>query len=56
MPISGKDQLDKERKEELETIARISLDVRRAVIASLPSPPEQFLSLNVPGKVINFKV
>ncbi|KAF9643338.1 hypothetical protein BDM02DRAFT_3191811 [Thelephora ganbajun] len=55
MPTAGKEKLEQQRKEELETIARISLDIRRAVIASLPTPPEQFLTLNVPGKVVNFK-
>ncbi|KAF9642588.1 hypothetical protein BDM02DRAFT_3235284 [Thelephora ganbajun] len=55
MPITGKEKLDEQRKEQLDTVARISLDIRRAVIASLPTPPEQFLTLNVPGKVLNFK-
>ncbi|KAF9642626.1 hypothetical protein BDM02DRAFT_3124358 [Thelephora ganbajun] len=55
MATTGKEKLDQQRKEQLETVARISLDIRRAVIASLPTPPEQFLSLNVPGKVLNFK-
>ena len=56
MPTSGKEKEDEQRKEELDRIARISLDIRRAVIASLPAPPEQFLTLNVPGMVLNFKV
>jgi len=56
MPTTGKDKIDQQRKEELDGIARISLDIRRAVVAALPAPPEQFLTLNVPGKVLNFKV
>jgi len=56
MPVSGKEKEEQQRKEELEGIARISLDIRRAVIAALPAPPEQFLTLNVPGKVLNFMV
>ena len=56
MPVSGREKEEEQRKEELDRIARISLDIRRAVIASLPAPPEQFLTLNVPGKVLNFKV
>ena len=56
MATSGKGKEAKQRKEELDSIARISLDIRKAVIATLPAPPEQFLTLNAPGKVLNFKV
>jgi len=56
MAPSGKTKEEQQRKEELDSIARISLDIRRAVIAALPAPPEQFLTLNAPGKVLNFKV
>ncbi|KAF9647947.1 hypothetical protein BDM02DRAFT_3187569 [Thelephora ganbajun] len=55
MPTSIRDKFDEQRREELEGIARVSLDIRRAVTAALPTPPEQFLTLNVPGKVLNFK-
>ena len=56
MAPSAQDKIQQQSKEELDRIARVSLDIRRAVIAALPAPPEQFFTMMVPGKVLNFEV
>lgn len=56
MPIAGREKEAEQCKGELNRIARISPGIRRAVIAALPVPSEQFLTLNVPRKVLNCKV
>lgn len=38
----------------LSRIGDISFNIRNAVRSALPTPPEQFLTLMVPGKVVNF--
>jgi len=50
------DKIQEQGKEQLDRIARVSLDIRRAVIAALPAPPEQFFTMMVPGKVLNLEV
>lgn len=56
MVVSGADKVKEQSKEELARIAQISLDIRQAVRNALPAPPEQFFTMMVPGKVLNFKV
>ena len=56
MPISGADKIKQQSAEELARIAQISMDVRQAVRNALPAPPEQFFTMMVPGKVLNFDV
>lgn len=36
--------------------AKISSQIREAIRAALPAPPEQFFTVMVPGKVVNFNV
>lgn len=43
-------------KENAERMATISLRIREALRATLPSAPEQFFHVMVPGKVVNFEV
>lgn len=43
-------------KEMMERIATISLRIREAIRATLPSAPEQFFHVMVPGKVVNLEV
>lgn len=40
----------------IERVADISNKIRQAVRNALPAPAEQFLTLMVPGKVLNFNV
>ena len=42
--------------EQVARIAQISLNIRRAVRAALPAPPDQFFTLAVPGKVVDCEV
>ncbi|KAF9646801.1 hypothetical protein BDM02DRAFT_2887822 [Thelephora ganbajun] len=55
MAPSAQDKIQQQSKEELDRVARVSLDIRRAVTAALPAPPEQFFTMMVPGKVLNFE-
>lgn len=41
---------------QLDRVKDISLTIRQAIRNSLPGAPDQFLTLMVPGKVLNFKV
>ena len=56
MPPSGTDKIQQQSKEELARIAQISMNIRQAVRSALPAPPEQFFTMMVPGKVLNFDV
>jgi len=56
MATSGKDKIKQQSIEELARIAQISMDVRQAVRNALPAPAEQFFTMMVPGKVLNFDV
>lgn len=50
------DPVDKLKQQEavsVSRIAEISSRIREAVRAALPTPMEQFLTVMVPGKVIN---
>lgn len=40
----------------LKRTAEMSVKIREAIRAALPTPPEQFLTVMVPGKVVNFDV
>lgn len=51
----GKKQEDIE-KEMMERTASISLKIRETLRATLPSAPEQFFHVMVPGKVVNLEV
>jgi hypothetical protein len=50
---SGADQVKRQSVDEVQRIAQISWQVRQALRASLPAPPEQFFTVMVPGKVLN---
>jgi len=50
------DQSLAQQDEQVARIARISLNIREAVRAALPAPPEQFFTLMIPGKVVDFDV
>jgi hypothetical protein len=53
------DVVGKQQQQEgagLARIADISSKIRQAIRKALPAPPEQFLTVMVPGKVLNFKV
>ncbi len=41
---------------ELSRIADISNKIRQGLRSAIPAPPEQFLTVMVPGKVVNFNV
>ena len=56
MVVSGQDKIKQQSKEELARIAQVSMNVRQAVRAALPTPPEQFFTMMVPGKVLNLDV
>jgi hypothetical protein len=45
-----------QQAEQVARIAQISQNIRQAVRAALPAPPEQFFTLMIPGKVVNFGV
>lgn len=49
-------QLKSQESQQLDRIAEISLRIRNAIRDSLPAPPEQFFTVMVPGKVLNFAV
>lgn len=40
----------------IDRIGQISSRIREAVRQALPAPPDQFLTVMVPGKVLNFAV
>lgn len=40
----------------VERTAYISTQIREAIRAALPAPPEQFFTVMVPGKVVNYSV
>ena len=56
MPISGADKVMQQGQQQLQRIAEISMNIRKAVRSALPAPPEQFFTMMVPGKVLNFNV
>ena len=56
MPPSGTDKIKQQSAEELDRIAQISMNIRQAVRDALPAPPEQFFTMMVPAKVLNFDV
>jgi hypothetical protein len=56
MVVSGADKVKQQRQEELARIAQVSMTVRQAIRKALPAPPEQFFTMMVPGKVLNFDV
>jgi hypothetical protein len=56
MVVSGVDKVKQQRQDQLARTAEISMAVRQAVRKSLPAPPEQFFTMMVPGKVLNFDV
>lgn len=50
---------DKQKAQEAEQVARvaqISQNIRQALRAALPAPPEQFFTLMIPGKVLDLDV
>ena len=49
-------ELKKQEAEQRKRIADISLRIRNAIRDALPAPPEQFFTVMVPGKVVNFYV
>jgi hypothetical protein len=51
---SGSAKLEQQYKDEVKRIAQISWQIRQAVRAALPAPPEQFFTVMVPGKILNF--
>ena len=53
---SGPDMNKAQQEEQVARIARLSHTIRQAVRAAIPAPPEQFLTLMIPGKVIDFEV
>jgi hypothetical protein len=54
MTISAADKIKQQGPEQLARIAKISMDIRQAVRDALPAPAEQFFTMMVPGKVLNF--
>jgi hypothetical protein len=44
------------QEEQLKRTKEISRTIRQAIRDSLPGPPDQFLTLMIPGKVLNFDV
>lgn len=44
------------QEEQLKRTKDISRNIRQAIRDSLPGPPDQFLTLMIPGKVVNFEV
>lgn len=52
MPEESEKQLD----DELHRIVAISLNIREAIRNALPAPAEQFLTVSIPGKVLNLDV
>jgi len=38
----------------VDQMAAISVQIRKAISAALPGPPDQNLTIMVPGKVVNF--
>lgn len=54
--MSAADKNKDQQQEQVARIAQISQNIRQAVRAALPAPPEQFFTLMIPGKVIDFGV
>ncbi|PVF94432.1 hypothetical protein CPB86DRAFT_800483 [Serendipita vermifera] len=52
---SAQAQSMKDKKDAVLRTAQISWTIREQIRAALPTPEEQFLTVMVPGKVINFK-
>lgn len=52
MTDKNKDHMD----EMVTRTAQVSVQIRKAMRAAIPAPPEQFLTLMIPGKVVDFKV
>ena len=55
-PTNPTDDVAKKEDVSVKRIAEISTKIREALRASLPTPLEQFLTVMVPGKVINTDV
>jgi hypothetical protein len=50
-------QMNKEQTNDLVgRVAQVSMQIRQAVRAAIPAPPEQYLTLMIPGKVLDFDV
>ncbi|KAF9649295.1 hypothetical protein BDM02DRAFT_3186460 [Thelephora ganbajun] len=47
-------KIKQQSTEELDRIAKVSMNIRQAIRKMIPAGPEQFFTLMVPGKVINF--
>lgn len=54
--MSAAEKLKAQEAEQIARVAQISHRIRQAVRASLPAPPEQFFTLMIPGKVVDFGV
>ena len=54
--MSAADKTKDQQEDAVLRTAQISRVVRQAVRAALPAPPEQFFTLMVPGKVVDFNV
>ena len=52
--MSAADKNKDQQDDSVVRIAQISQVIRQAVRAAFPAPPEQFLTLMVPGKVVDF--
>ena len=50
------DKIKKPSAGEVARIGQISMTIRQALRAALPAPAEQFFTMMVPGKVVNFDV
>ncbi|KAI5118419.1 hypothetical protein M0805_005503 [Coniferiporia weirii] len=55
MAEKAQKKLEQQESVSEDRIAEISNRIRQAIRAALPAPPEQFLTIMVPGKVVNFE-
>ncbi|KAF8311730.1 hypothetical protein DL93DRAFT_2168836 [Clavulina sp. PMI_390] len=46
--------LDSTTDKATQQMAKVAMQVREAMRNTLPTPPEQYFTLNIPGKIINF--
>jgi hypothetical protein len=49
-------KIKQQSADELARIAKVSMDIRQAVRKAIPANTEQFFTLMIPGKVVNFDV
>jgi hypothetical protein len=49
-------KIKQQSADELARIAKVSMDIRQAVRDAIPANTEQFFTLMIPGKVVNFNV